>query len=172
MWSKKELIDKRSEFWAVLARGATLQAACDAVGVNRRTGRRWRQATGGRIPRKVAPSSGRYLSLDERLQIADLRLAGATVHAIATELGRSPSTVFPPGVALTGAAAGEPLHKPVGQRPAAEQGGQEDQTDQASGEAVLVEQHLCVGAADKGDEGRQCIERQDRNGRPAEVAGG
>jgi hypothetical protein len=32
MWSKKELIDKRSEFWAVLARGATLQAACDAVG--------------------------------------------------------------------------------------------------------------------------------------------
>jgi len=93
MWSKKELIDKRSEFWVVLARGATLQAACDAVGVNRRTGRRWRQATGGRIPRKVAPSSGRYLSLAERLQIADLRLAGATVHAIATELGRSPSTV-------------------------------------------------------------------------------
>ncbi len=33
MWSKKELIDKGSEFWAVLARGATLQAACDAVGV-------------------------------------------------------------------------------------------------------------------------------------------
>jgi len=29
MWSKKELIDKRSEFWAVLARGATLQAASD-----------------------------------------------------------------------------------------------------------------------------------------------
>src|SRR5216684_6309532 len=93
MWSKKELIDKQAEFWVVLARGATLQAACDAVGVNRRTGRRWRQATGGRIPRKSAPPSGRYLSLAERLQMADLRLAGATVRAIATELGRSPSTV-------------------------------------------------------------------------------
>ncbi len=36
----------------MLAGGSTLQAACDAVGVNRRTGRRWRQATGGQVPRK------------------------------------------------------------------------------------------------------------------------
>jgi IS30 family transposase len=93
MWSKKELIDKQAEFWAVLSGGVTLQAACDAVGVNRRTGRRWRQATGGRIPRTSAPPSGRYLSLDGHLQMADPRLAGATVHAIATELDRSPSTV-------------------------------------------------------------------------------
>ncbi len=35
MWSKKELVGKRSEFWVVLARGSTLQAAWDAVGVNR-----------------------------------------------------------------------------------------------------------------------------------------
>ncbi len=35
MWSKKELVDKQAGFWVVLARGATLQAACDAVGVNR-----------------------------------------------------------------------------------------------------------------------------------------
>ncbi len=27
MWSKKELIDKQAEFWVVLARGSTLQAA-------------------------------------------------------------------------------------------------------------------------------------------------
>ena len=33
MWSKKELIDKQAEFWVVLARGVTLQAASDAVGV-------------------------------------------------------------------------------------------------------------------------------------------
>jgi len=77
----------------VLARGATLQAACDAVGVNRRTGRRWRQATGGRIPRKRPEPSGRYLGLDERLQIADLRLAGVGVRAIGIQLGRSPSTI-------------------------------------------------------------------------------
>ena len=93
MWSKKELIDKRAEFWVVLARGSTLQAACDAVGVNRRTERHWRQATGGRIPRKRPEPSGRYLGLEERLRIADLRLAGVGVRAIGAQLGRSPSTV-------------------------------------------------------------------------------
>ena len=93
MWSKKELIDKQAEFWVILARGVTLQAACDAVGVNRRTGRRWRQLTGGRTPRKTAPASGRYLSLAERLKIADLHLDGAGVRAIAVAVGRSPSTI-------------------------------------------------------------------------------
>ena len=93
MWSKKELIDKPAEVWGVMAGGVTLQAACDFVGVNRRTGRRWRQATGGRVPRKAAPPSGRYLTLDERLQMGDLRLAGVRVRAIATELDRSPATV-------------------------------------------------------------------------------
>ena len=93
MWSRKELIDKQAEFWVVLARGSTLIAACEAVGVNRRTGRRWRQVTGGRVPRKRPAPSGRYLSLDERLQMADLHLAGASVRAIATEIGRSASTV-------------------------------------------------------------------------------
>ncbi len=93
MWSKKELVDKQAEFWVVLARGATLQAACDAVGVNRRSGRRWRQATGGRIPRKRPEPSGRYLGLDERLQVADLRLGGVGVRTIGIQLGRSPSTI-------------------------------------------------------------------------------
>ena len=93
MWSKKELIEKQARFWVLMAQGSTLQAACDAVGVDRRTGRHWRQATGGRIPRKKPDPSGRYLSLEERLQIADLHLAGASVRAIAAELGRPPSTV-------------------------------------------------------------------------------
>jgi len=93
MWSKKELIDKQARFWVLMAEGSTLQAACDAVGVNRRTGRHWRQATGGQIPRKKPPSSGRYLRLDERLQIADQQLAGDGVRAIARQLGRSPSTI-------------------------------------------------------------------------------
>jgi hypothetical protein len=38
--------------------GSTLTAACEAVGVNRVSGRRWRQATGGRIPRKIPEPSG------------------------------------------------------------------------------------------------------------------
>ena len=93
MWSKQELIDKQARFWVLMAGGSTLAAACEAVGVNRKSGRRWRQATGGRIPRKQPVSSGRYLSLDERLQIADLFLGGAGVRAIAVGVGRSAATV-------------------------------------------------------------------------------
>ena len=93
MWSQKELIDKQAQFWVLMAQGSTLIAACDAVGVNRRTGRHWRQATGGQVPRKKPEPSGRYLSLDERLQIADLRLAGVAVRSIAEQIRRSPSTV-------------------------------------------------------------------------------
>jgi len=93
MWSKKELIDKQARFWVLMAKGSTLQGACDAVGVNRRTGRHWRQGTGGQIPRKRPEPSGRYLSVDERLQIADLCLVGAGVRTIATQIARSPSTV-------------------------------------------------------------------------------
>lgn len=55
MWSKKELIDKQAEFWVWMARGSTLIAACEAVGVDRRTGRHWRQATGCQRQVEVAP---------------------------------------------------------------------------------------------------------------------
>jgi IS30 family transposase len=93
MWSKKQLIDKQAEFWVLMARGSTLIAACEAVGVDRRTGRHWRQATGGRIPRRKPAPSGRFLCLEDRLLIADLHLAGEGVRAIAVKLGRSASTV-------------------------------------------------------------------------------
>ena len=77
----------------LMAGGSTLTAACEAVGVNPVTGRRWRQATGGRIPRRIPEPSGRYLSLEERLQIADLHLGGAGVRAIAVVIARSAATV-------------------------------------------------------------------------------
>jgi IS30 family transposase len=93
MSSKQDLIDKQPRFWGLIAGGSTLTAACEAVGVHRATGRKWRQATGGRIPRRRPEPSGRYLSLEERLQIADLYLGGAGVRAIAVGIGRSPSTV-------------------------------------------------------------------------------
>ena len=90
---KQELIDKQARFWVVMAGGATLTAASETAGVSRATGRRWRQATGGRIPRRRPEPSGRYLSLEERLQIADLYLGGAGVRAIAVGIGRSPAAV-------------------------------------------------------------------------------
>ncbi|TWP37252.1 IS30 family transposase [Leekyejoonella antrihumi] len=61
--------------------------------MNRLTGRRWRQATGGQVPRKKPEPSGRYLSLEERLRIADLHLAGTGVRAIARQVGRPACTV-------------------------------------------------------------------------------
>ena len=90
---KKDLIDKQARFWVLMAGGSTLTGASEAVGVSRATGRKWPQATGGRIPRRRPEPSGRFMSLEERLQIADLYLGGARVRAIAVGIGRSPATV-------------------------------------------------------------------------------
>ncbi|TFC92993.1 helix-turn-helix domain-containing protein [Cryobacterium breve] len=59
------------------------------MGVNRRTGRRWRQATGGWAPLPKPELSGRYLSLEERLRIAGLHLTGVGIRVIAGQVGRS-----------------------------------------------------------------------------------
>ena len=123
MWLKKDLIDKQARFWVLMAQGSTLVAACDTVGVNRRTGRRWRQATGGQIPRKKPPLSGRYLCLDERLQIADLHLAGGGVRVIARQLGRSPATISRELVRNRPASTSRRTYAPyAAQKRAAEQG--------------------------------------------------
>nr|WP_237762476.1 helix-turn-helix domain-containing protein [Arthrobacter sp. ERGS1:01] len=92
MHSKTQRIAKEARFWVLMAQGSTLIAACNVLGVDRRTGRRWRQATGGRIPRKKPEPSGRYLSLDERLRIADLHLSGSNARSIAVQMNRSAST--------------------------------------------------------------------------------
>jgi transposase, IS30 family len=97
---------KREQYAALVARGVASSEACRIVGINRRTGRRWRHG------RTITSSSGewlhyapvvgvarkreisaRFLSEDERIQIADLRRAGEGVRAIARELGRDPATV-------------------------------------------------------------------------------
>jgi hypothetical protein len=77
---------------------------CRAVGINRRTGTLWRYgrtvttATGQPkiyppISQPARPVSGRYLSEDERIVIADQLRAGRSVRAIAAQLNRAPSTV-------------------------------------------------------------------------------
>jgi IS30 family transposase len=97
---------KREQYAALIARGVTNSEACRIVGINRRTGKRWRHgrtitgSSGQRL--HYAPVVGvarkreisaRFLSEDERLRIADLRRAGEGVRAIARGLGRSPATV-------------------------------------------------------------------------------
>jgi transposase, IS30 family len=96
---------KREQFARLIARGVSSAEACRIVGVNPRTGKRWRHgrtilsSSGRRLhyppvisarKREVSP---RFLSEDERVRIADLRQAGLGVRAIAGRLGRSPSTV-------------------------------------------------------------------------------
>jgi len=93
MRSRLENRALEARFWELLRQGLGRTAACDAVGVDRRQGYRWAKAAAGRKPFEQKPRSDRYLSQEERLQIADLRLGGAGVRVIAKALGGSPSTI-------------------------------------------------------------------------------
>ncbi|MGH3716610.1 MAG: helix-turn-helix domain-containing protein, partial [Micromonosporaceae bacterium] len=87
-----------------MAQGMNNSAACREVGINRKTGNRWRYGrtmvdSSGECyttppitaePRKI---SERFLSEDERLTIADLLRAGHSIRAIARGLGRDAATV-------------------------------------------------------------------------------
>ena len=99
------LVARRERFARLIAGGASSAEACRIVGVSKQTGIRWRHGRtitsrgGARVHypsvinagrREVSP---RFLSEDERVQIADLRRAGLGVRGIAGQLGRSPSTV-------------------------------------------------------------------------------
>jgi len=91
-WKHEQWL-RQEKFWEGARAGLTWTAACEAAGVDRAQGYRWRRAAGGRIPAAPRKVSGRFLSLEERLQIADLRLAGQGVRAIAKVLERAASTV-------------------------------------------------------------------------------
>ncbi|WP_246199903.1 IS30 family transposase [Arthrobacter zhaoguopingii] len=135
-----------------MAQGSTLTAACDAVGVNRRTGHRWRQATGGRIPRAKPEPSGRYLCLEERLRIADLHLVGCGVRAIAREIGRCASTVSRelqrnnPPTAVRGRVSNRVKYAPYAAQIRAELSGRRPKASKFDDPelASLVQAKLCV----------------------------
>src|SRR3954451_6779871 len=78
-----------------MASGVGTLAACQLLGIGRKTGYRWRAENGGLPPARLAESarSGRYLSLLERQRIATLRERGLGVREIARRLGRAPSTI-------------------------------------------------------------------------------
>lgn len=101
------LYAKRAELERLLAQGWSMSAAARQVGVNRKTAKRWRYGRPVRdrygrtrhYPPVIAISSTprtyspRYLSEDERFQLADLRRQGHSMRAIAMMTGRSASTV-------------------------------------------------------------------------------
>lgn len=96
---------KRHRFVQLRERGWSIERAAREVGVSRTTGKNWsggyKTYRDGRavgfVPAldrlEVRPISPRYLSEDERIEIADLRLAGHSVRSIARELDRAPSTI-------------------------------------------------------------------------------
>ncbi len=96
---------KRQRFMELRERGWSIRAAAREVGVARTTGTNW--ACGYKTYRKgevvgfvpplerlaVRQVSPRFLSQDERIEIADLRQAGLSVREIALKLVRAPSTI-------------------------------------------------------------------------------
>ena len=75
---------KRAEFARLIARGVSNAEACRIVGINRRTGKRWRHgrtittSSGEQrhypsvINQRATEISPRFLSEDERVRLADL----------------------------------------------------------------------------------------------------
>ncbi|WP_407696644.1 IS30 family transposase [Streptantibioticus cattleyicolor] len=85
-----------------MQQGLSNKEACRIVGINEKTGRRWRNGRSADRRQKAAPpihavvppsGPSRYLREDDRIYIADRLREKATVRAIAAELDRSPSTV-------------------------------------------------------------------------------
>lgn len=100
------LTEKQDKFVRLIAQGVSNSEACRLVGVHRRTGTRWRlgrtilSSAGEPVhypPVAIAAASSerhpRYLSLDERMAIADLHREKKGVREIAAEIGRSPATI-------------------------------------------------------------------------------
>lgn len=74
-----------ARYWELMRQGLTNTDACTVLGVSRRVGTRIRRNRDHQTapPVRAATPSGRYLSLRERLQIADLTLMGQSMRQIA-----------------------------------------------------------------------------------------
>jgi IS30 family transposase len=96
---------KRQRFMELRGRGWSILAAAREVGVSRTTGNNWSRGyktyRGGKAVGFVAALdrlavreiSTRFLSQDERIEIADLRHGGLSIRKIADRLGRAASTI-------------------------------------------------------------------------------
>ncbi|MBZ9638076.1 IS30 family transposase, partial [Streptomyces sp. PSKA30] len=80
-------------FWREIANGLTSEEAAIAVGASQAAGSRWFRERGGMPTFMLAPLTGRYLSFEEREEIALMTAQGAGVREIARRLGRDPATI-------------------------------------------------------------------------------
>ena len=81
------------QFWRLIATGVSTEDASAGCGVSAPVGSRWFREGGGMPPISVAEPTGRFLSFAEREEIAIGHSNGSSARAIATQLGRDPSTV-------------------------------------------------------------------------------
>ena len=82
----------RRRVFEMLGQGCSSEEVARSVGVSASTVRGWRAEIGGVICEPTL-ESGRYLSRDERYEIARLHDAEVGVREIARALGRSPATI-------------------------------------------------------------------------------
>ncbi|GGW96488.1 IS30 family transposase [Streptomyces chryseus] len=96
------LTREREAYSQLMRQGYSNREACRIVGINLRTGKRWRNGwhsppTGKPKPpitvEASAPGPSRYLREEDRIHIADRLREKASIRTIAAELGRSPSTI-------------------------------------------------------------------------------
>jgi IS30 family transposase len=80
-------------FWREIVKGLSSDDAAVAVGASQAAGSRWLRDRGGMPTFMLARPSGRYLSFEEREEIAILNSQGVGVREMARRLGRSPSTI-------------------------------------------------------------------------------
>ncbi len=84
-------------FWRLIAAGRSSESAAVESGVSPPVGARWFRKAGGMPPSHLSPSAreacGRYLSFQEREEIALLRAQSCGVRQIARRLGRAASTI-------------------------------------------------------------------------------
>ena len=76
-------------FWREIVEGLSSEDAALAVGASQAAGSRWFRERGGMPTFMLAALSGRYLSFQEREEIAMLKSQGVGVREIARRLGRS-----------------------------------------------------------------------------------
>jgi IS30 family transposase len=83
----------REVFWAARLGGAVIEDAALSAGVSPQAGAMWVRAAGGVRPRRLVPASGRFLSQEEREEIAVGLAQKQTPTQIAARIGRHRSTV-------------------------------------------------------------------------------
>jgi IS30 family transposase len=102
---RRPMSEKRRQFLELLAQGWSVRGACRELGIDRSSGNTWKNGSmvrrnDGTVkfvpplePLSVRIISPRFLSEDERVQIADLARRGLGPTAIGQVMGRAPSTI-------------------------------------------------------------------------------